>query len=279
MPQAPQGGDSRIEGVCVMLPREIARLVDGLPYEINDTGMSGAEVRIYPEYVLKIRPQDRETDYEYEIVSWLQGRLAVPEIAVYTVEDGMAYTLMRRAEGKMLCDAEYLARPELLIRLAAEGIRQLWAVDISACPCQGSRLTERLKTAAERVQQGLADTENVEPETYGPGGFRDPQALLDWLLANRPEEDLVLTHGDYCLPNIFAVGDRISAFIDPGRMGPADRWQDLAITIRSLDHNFNGRYTDGKRLYDFRPEMLLKELGIAFDAEKYRYYLLLDELF
>jgi len=261
------------------LPKLIDRLVGGLAYEINDTGMSGAEVRIYPEYVLKIRPQDRETDYEYRIVRWLQGRLPVPDIPVYAVEEGMAYTLMHRAEGKMLCDAAYLENPELLIRLAAQGLRQLWAVDIRECPCQSSRLSERLKTAEERVRRGLVNTANAEPETYGPEGFRDPQALLDWLQANRPEEDLVLTHGDYCLPNIFAEGEEISAFIDPGKMGPADRWQDLAIALRSLNHNFNGKYTDGIKLFDFRPEMLLNELGVPFDAEKYRYYLLLDELF
>ena len=63
---------------------------------------------------------------------------------------------------------------------------------------------------------------------------------------NRPEEDIVLTHGDFCLPNVFVKDGAISGFIDLGKMGPADRWQDIAIAIRSLEHNFNGKYTDGK---------------------------------
>ena len=62
-------------------------------------------------------------------------------------------------------------------------------------------------------------------------------------------------------------------------MGPADRWQDIAIAVRSLGHNFDGRYSDGKRIFDFKPRMLLDALEIELDEEKYRYYILLDELF
>ena len=47
--------------------------------------------------------------------------------------------------------------------------------------------------------------------------------------------------------NIFVKENEISGFIDIGKMGPADRWQDIAIAIRSLKHNFDGKYTDGKK--------------------------------
>ena len=47
------------------------------------------------------------------------------------------------------------------------------------------------------------------------------------------------------MPNVFADGDRISGFIDLGKAGKADRWQDLAICYRSLKHNFEGRYNGG----------------------------------
>ena len=112
---------------------------------------------------------------------------------------------------------------------------------------------------------------------------RSPETDNEYQIANRlsgcPPEDIVLTHGDYCLPNIFAKGDRISGFIDLGKAGPADRWQDIAIAVRSLDHNFDGRYFNGKPIFDFRPQMLLDALGVEMNEEKYRYYYLLDELF
>ena len=236
-------------------------------------------MRVYDQHVLKIQPHSRETDNEAAIIRWLNGRLPLPDIPVYAVENEMAFTLMSKIRGKMLCDMDYLKQPELVIGLAAQGIKMMWQVDVSGCPCYTSRLSERLKAAEYNVKNGLVDIENTEPETYGPGGFESPEALLEWLKTHRPPEDIALTHGDYCLPNIFADGNTVSGFIDLGKMGPADRWQDIAIAIRSLGHNFDGRYSDGKRIFDFKPQMLLNALDINFDEEKYRYYILLDELF
>ncbi len=261
------------------LPSEIEQYVGSESYELNSVGMSGSEVRIYDRYVLKIQPQSPETDNEAAIVRWLGEKLPVPAIPAYCVKDGIAYTLMQKAKGNMLCARDYFNNPELIIKLVAEGLRILWSVDISNCPCSYSRLSERLKHAEYNVEHGHVDTENVAPDTYGPNGFADPKELLAWLKEHRPEEDLVLTHGDFCLPNLLAEGDQIQSFIDLGRMGPADRWQDIAISIRSISDNLSGKYSGGKKYYDFKPEMLLKELGIPFDEEKFRYYKLLDELY
>jgi len=102
-------------------------------------------------------------------------------------------------------------------------------------------------------------------------------ALYLWLEAHQPEEDLVLSHGDYCLPNIFGNKNQLSGFIDIGRMGIADRWQDIALCYRSLRDNMNGSY--GGKVYDFNPNLLFEALKIEKNEEKLNYYLLLDELF
>lgn len=261
------------------LPEEIKRIVGDAAYKRDNTGMSGSEVLIFPEYVLKIQRHTEETDNEAAAARWLKGVLPVPEISVYRVEGQTAYTLMSRIQGTMLCDEELLKTPDRLIRLAAEGIKRLWAVDVKDCPLGVSRLEERLKAARFQVENNLVDMENVEPETFAPGGFANPMELLEWLEQNRPEEDLVLTHGDFCLPNVFVKGNKISGYIDIGKMGPADRWQDIAIVMRSLAHNFAGKYNGGKAYFQFEPESFLRELGMEMDEEKNRYYLLLDELF
>ena len=54
---------------------------------------------------------------------------------------------------------------------------------------------------------------------------------------------------------------------------------EFAIAIRSLKHNFDGRYTGGNKIFDFKPQMFLDTLGVDFDNQKYKYYNLLDELF
>lgn len=261
------------------IPDKILEIVGNQSSFSNNVSMSGSEVLIYPDYVLKVQAESEETKNERDIVEWLDGQILVPEIPVYCVEDGTAFTLMSRIHGKMLCDEEYLNNPEMLIRCVAEGLKMLWKVDVSECPFRTSRLDERLKQARWNVEHNLVDLENVEPETFGEGGFRNPEELLGWLEANRPEEDIVFTHGDFCLPNVFVQNHRISGFIDLGKMGPADRWQDIAIVLRSLNHNSVGFYNGGKKYFDFTNQMLLDELGIEMDYDKYRYYILLDELF
>ncbi len=261
------------------IPQSIKKYIRGQTYTQNNIGMSGSRVLVFPAYVLKIQEHTEETDNERNMIRWLQGRLPVPELLAYEVKGPTAYTLMSRVKGTMLCDEIWLGEPQKLISLAAEGLKLLWSIDIRDCPYKVSRLKERLKAARRNVEQGLVDVDNTEPETFGPGGFSGPEELLLWLEENQPEEDLVLTHGDFCLPNIFADQGHISGFIDLGRMGPADRWQDVALLLRSLRHNLRGMYSGGKVWYAFEERMLLEALGIPMDEEKDRYYMLLDELF
>lgn len=260
-------------------PQAISGIIGSEQYIKNSVGMSGSDVYIFPHHVLKVQKRSAESDNEYEMLRWLNKRLPVPEIPAYIVDNGIAYTLMTKACGKMLCDKTFMYTPELLVKRVAEGLRLLWSVDISDCPFTYSRLTQRLKAARYNVEHGLVDTDNVEPDTFGPNSFADPAELLRWLEEHRPDEELVMTHGDYCLPNIFADDKGISSFIDLGKAGPADRWQDIAICLRSLRSNFYGRYNGGTMIPGYDENALLRELGIDMDKEKMRYYLLLDELF
>lgn len=207
----------------VYIPKIIKDIVGDKEYHLDDIGMSASKVLIYDEFVLKIQPHTLETDNERDISNWLDGQIQIPNILVYYVEDGKAYTLMTRIKGKMLCDEEYLTNPDKLIDFVVMGLKRLWEVDISNCVYETSRLSERLKMARENVEKGLVDMDNVEPETFGEEGFANPEELLCWLENNRPKEDIVLTHGDFCLPNIFIEDNEISGFIDLGKMGPADR--------------------------------------------------------
>jgi len=93
-----------------------------------------------------------------------------------------------------------------------------------------------------------------------------------------PEEEQVLSHGDFCLPNVFGMKERVSGYIDLGKMGIADKWCDIALCYRSMSHNYSGRY-HGRSYTDFDDLLLFRELGIEPDWEKIRYYILLDELF
>jgi aminoglycoside phosphotransferase len=48
----------------------------------------------------------------------------------------------------------------------------------------------------------------------------------------------VLTHGDFCLPNVLVHGDRLSGLIDVGQAGLGSPEIDLAAGVWSLQYNF-----------------------------------------
>jgi aminoglycoside phosphotransferase len=73
-----------------------------------------------------------------------------------------------------------------------------------------------------------------------------------------------LIHGDFCLPNILAIDNKIVGFIDLGDAGIGDPWRDYAWCIWSLEYNLKTK--------DYTP-LLLKKLNISFDEEKYKKYI------
>lgn len=259
------------------IPNKIKEIIGDKSYSIDKIGMSGSQVICFDDMVLKIENQGEESDNEYRMMKWLQNKLPVPQIIHFENKDGLNYILMSRIRGKMACSLDLLENPNNLVKLLAEGLKMLWSVDISECPYDNS-LDNKLRLAEFRVRNNLCSMEDAEPSTYGPGGFKNPESLLQWLKENRPKEDIVFSHGDYCLPNIFIKDNRVNGFIDLGRSGVADIYQDIALCYRSLLHNYDGTY--GGMVYEgFDPTILFEELKIEPDWDKIQYYILLDELF
>lgn len=258
------------------LPAAIRQRLGDRPYTQNTVGMSGAGVLMFDDLVLKMAPADQNAVREIQMMRWLRDKLPVPTVFHSCVENGRSYLLMSRLEGQMACAECYMERPGVVISLLARALKQLWQVDVRDCPCRFS-LEDRLLLAEDNVRHGRCETEKVEPTTYGPGGFKDPQHLLQWLKDHRPPMDPVLSHGDFCLPNVFFKDDALSGYLDLGFCAAADRYQDIALCYRSLTHNADGCY--GPVYPDIRPEKLFEALGLRPDWEKIRYYILLDELF
>ncbi len=259
------------------IPESIAALVGNAPYTTDSVGKSGAAVLCYPDAVLKIAPESENFDSHITMLHWLEDRLPAPKVLATATEGGLQYLLMSRIRGSMACDIRYTKDPSHLVSLLAGAVQVLQAVDTTGCPVTRT-LDDDLAEAEYRVAHGLVDVEDTEPETFGPGGFRDPEALLCWLQANKPREEMVFCHGDLCLPNVFFENGELTGFIDLGDCGIRDKWRDLALCFRSLQHNISGRYA---QVPDpcFDPKALFEKLGIKADREKLRYHILLDELF
>ncbi|GAA1871302.1 APH(3') family aminoglycoside O-phosphotransferase [Asanoa iriomotensis] len=122
-------------------------------------------------------------------------------------------------------------------------------------------------TVAHAEANARAERIELTDLDAGRTGWSAAQLLAE-LHATRPQapEDLVVGHGDPCLPNIlFDDQLRPTGVVDVSRLGIADRHNDLAIATRS-------KTTDA--------EPLLRAYGLPHpDPAKIAFYRLLDEFF
>lgn len=250
------------------LPKDIKKILASMKYEEDKEGKSKAKVIHFYDYkkdlFLKIEGINYEVIREYENYQWLQGKLPVPKVICRTIVDNISYMLIEGAKGKMLEEEDYRNNPEKLVVLAAKGIKLLQEVPISDCPCD-STINKKLELARIRIEEGL--TGRIDRNIYTQG-LNTSQEVFQYLIENKPREELVFTHGDYCFNNYFTNGTNITGFIDMGRGGIGDIYQDIALCVREL-MDYEPKYT----------ELLMKELGIKPDWQKIKYYILLDELF
>lgn len=260
----------------MFIPDSIRRHLPDEAHTADSLGCSDATVLQYADRVLKIQKDCNVSANEARMLSWLQGKANVPRVIATDFVDGTRYLLMSRMSGHYLCTDDILDDQIRLAGLCAEGLRQLWSVDVSDCPTSRT-LDDKFREIEAGLRGGWITMEQAgQPDTYGPNGFASPAALFDWLVAHRPEEELVLSHGDYCLPNIFLDADGRIGFIDVGLAGKADKWVDIDKGLWSMWANSTGFFGGRKRPFDRK--LLFDALEMKPDEDKIRYYGLLDEL-
>lgn len=249
----------------IVIPQKIAIHIKNQNYTRDTIGRSHSSVILFDKYVLKIESLSVESKNELILMKWLKGRLPVPEIIAHCEEGGYNFLLMSRLEGDMLYEVNNS------IELYVKSLKQLKEVDYKDCPVD-NRLEHYLKQAQYNIDNDLVDLDNVDPDTFGPKGFKDSRDLLQWLKDNQPEEELSYSHGDLCMPNILVKNNEITGYIDLGRGGICDRYRDIALCYRS--YLYNTETTEEKL-----QSKLEQLLGFKLDMEKVRYYILIDELF
>lgn len=190
----------------------------------------------------------------------------MPTLLYAGADKGHSYQLIEALPGVDATDDRLRAEPARLVRLLAESLLLIHGQPVAGCPFD-QRLGAELARAAANVAAGAVDADDFDEERAG----RSPASLLDELHATRPaDEDLVLIHGDYCLPNVVFDGWALSGFIDLGRCGVADRYHDLAQAARSVVRNLGERWVGP----------FFAAYGIDEpDEAKLRFYQLLDEFF
>ena len=161
--------------------------------------------------------------------------------------EGVEYQLTREVPGTPAYQVQPDEREDA-VRVLAFTLKCIHELDTDACPYTntvGGRITILKPTLNQRER-----------------------TKLDELMEHAPDETLVFTHGDYCLPNVITLGPRLGGVIDWDYAGLADPYVDLASCLRSLKYNYGEQ--DSKERWI---PLFLEVYGLdSLDDEKLGFY-------
>lgn len=167
---------------------------------------------------------------ESEKLRWAGAYVPVPQIIESGSTDRYMWLVTQAINGVGAIDSQWKQDPETAVRAIATGLRCFHdALPLSSCPFQGSWF----------------------------GGILPDDAPA--------QEDLVVCHGDPCVPNtLIDEHGNFAGHVDLSRLGVADRWSDLAIATYSIswavnfDHNYDA--------------LFFETYGIEPDDSRIRFY-------
>jgi aminoglycoside phosphotransferase len=218
-----------------------------------------------PDLFLKLQPDGPYPSLADEAAraGWARSHIPVPEILGVGSEHGTAWMVSIARPGVDATHPEQLRDPERLTRALAAGLRRFHhGAPIDSCPFD-FRLEAALAQARRRLGSGLSEEElDFHPEFH----HLSPEEAMSVLESSRPTtEDLVVCHGDYCLPNVLIEDGEVTGYLDLGELGVACRWWDLATATWSLTWNLGKGFE----------ELFLEEYGVNLDRERMTYYRLM----
>ena len=153
-------------------PPALASLVEGGVFTRVDIGCSRASVfRIAgsgrPTLFLKSAPvaQCVGLIHEAERLRWLDGKLAVPRVHSFSVENDWEYLLMTGLAGLNGVDAGR-DDPNAVVLGLAEALRRWHAQPVAGCPFDET-LELQIARAREHVRSGLVDESDFDDERRG----------------------------------------------------------------------------------------------------------------
>ncbi len=217
----------------------------GYAWHAQTIGCSEAEVfRLtgdgLPSLFVKSEPIGPFAELRGEIdrLRWLTGSVpADADASKPRRKKGRLWLLMSEVPGRDLASSPDLS-PLQIAEIAADALRELHALDVALCPFD-QRLAAKLAQAEANVAAGRVDEGDMDERTAWSG--LQPVSLEEALALRPAKEDLVVAHGDACMPNLMAEHGRFTGFIDCGRLGVADRHQDLALAAWSIECNLRRR--------------------------------------
>lgn len=202
---------------------------------------------------------------EVQTLSWFKNKnVNVPKVLFSAKNNNTFFLLISEVEGKPAHKAtSYLSKGEVL-KIVAEALFTLHHLNIKRAENLNT-LDKDLREISGYVAKGCISRDNFMANNQG----QTPEEVLKILYDQKNSHDNnVLTHGDYCLPNVM-ISEKSFGFIDLGKCGLGDKYKDFSAMEVSIRRNFGSEWIG--KFYKYYDEDLI------VNQEKIRYYQMIDQ--
>ncbi len=205
---------------------------------------------------------------EAKRLQWCGGRipLRTPAVVEQAGNGNVSWLVMEEVPGEPLHRLKGSVPPAELAACAGSALQAFHLQSHEGCPWS-ARAPDLLDRAAERVRQG-----NIvrERDFHVEHSHLTCEEALSLLSSDIPEGSMVLTHGDFCFPNILvdALSRGLSGVVDLGGVAVGDPWWDLAVASWSVTWNLGPGHED----------TFFAAYGVQPDRERIAWYRLAYDL-
>lgn len=204
---------------------------------------------------------------ECDRMRWARQRLPVPEVLDCGTDGTVDWFLTMGLDG---CDAtahHLREQPPQLVAALARGLAAFHAAaPVDTCPFEFTNTTA-IAHVHRRAEQGLIDPDK---DLHAQHQHLTVDTAIEQLELLAPADaDLVVCHGDYCLPNILLdEAGHVTGYVDLGELGIADPWWDIAVGSWSVTWNLGPGWED----------LFISTYGTTPDPRRIAFYRLLYDL-
>lgn len=201
---------------------------------------------------------------ESNILLWLETKnINSPRVMVYDSNENVFYLLITEIPGQPIHKLKHLGT-DRIVKLLAKALKDFHNTDKNGA-FYTNILERDLDLIGKYLKQDLINRDKFITNNQG----KSPEEIFKYLNSNKNLFDNnVLTHGDYCLPNVIVNNDKYG-FIDLGDCGVGDKYKDFSSMEVSIKRNLGEEWIEC--FYESYDQ------NLQIDREKIMYYQLIDQ--
>lgn len=258
--------------ILLTLPSCISRLLEPKSLFLKTQGRIGdtlyyGQLRSGEPAYLKVGSgySANELNREAKILQWLKGNLIAPQLIEFQEIDRYSYLLILEIKGQPLHKASNLRKIQA-VAILAKALQMIHELPVGFCPFKNV-LAYEIEEIERFVKENRINVALFSKNNKG----KMPEDVLKRLKSIKNDlNQNIVTHGDFCLPNVLVKNNDVSGVVDWSKCGIADHHRDFSALDGSIKRNLGEKY-----IFEFYNAYGINPNDI--DLELINFYKLIDQ--